>query len=63
MTISISKEDIAKILKGAAVAGIGAAITYLAQNVGSLNFGIYTPVVTAVAAVLVNILRKTIKIG
>lgn len=47
-----------KVLQGAAVAGAGAALTYLAEHLTQLNFGQWTPMVVAALSVLVNVVRK-----
>lgn len=47
-----------KIAKGAAIAGAGAVLTYLSQELSGHDFGDLQPVVAAVLAVLVNIVRK-----
>jgi len=60
MRFSLNKEDIIKILKGAVIAGAGAAGVYGLEMIPSLNFGIWAPVVGAGCSVLANILRKWI---
>jgi len=47
-----------KIIIGAVIAGSGAALTYLTQFVSDTNFGLWTPAITALMAVLVNAFRK-----
>lgn len=47
-----------KIGKGAGIAGGGAAVVYLLTAVGTLDWGEYTPAITAVAAVLLNAVRE-----
>ena len=47
-----------KILKGAGIAGAGAAAIYGIEGVAALNFSIWTPAVTALAAIMVNIVRQ-----
>ncbi len=54
----LNKGDFSKILTGAQVAIVGALITYLTQTVGDIDFGTWTPIATALSAILVNILRK-----
>lgn len=49
-----------KIGKGALIAGAGAALTYLAQNLTGLDFGQHTPLVVAVLSVVVNYVRKAL---
>lgn len=55
---AVGPADLAAVLRGALVAGAGAALTYLLANLGAIDFGVWTPLVTALAAVLVNLLRK-----
>ncbi len=47
---------IKKILIGALIAGGGAVLTYVAQL--ELNFGVYTPIATAVLAILINMIKE-----
>lgn len=54
----LNKEDGKKILKGLIVAVGGAVLTYVAQLVGQIDFGNWTPVVVAFSGVLVNTGRK-----
>ncbi len=55
---SIDKIGMKKVGKGTLIAGIGAALVFLVENVGSIDFGEYSPFVVAIAAVLVNVARK-----
>lgn len=57
---SMDKEDWKKIGLGALVAIGGAALTWLSEVVGKVDFGGWTPVVVALASVLVNVGRKWI---
>jgi hypothetical protein len=57
---TLNTEDLQKILTGAVVAMVGALLTYVAQTIGEIDFGIYTPVVVAFSAILVNAVRKFI---
>ena len=52
------KEKLISIGKGALIAGTGAILTYLAENLSQVDFGDYTPVVVALLSVLVNTGRK-----
>jgi len=54
----LNKEDLVKVLTGFGIAMLGAALTYLSQAVLDIDWGIYTPAVTAGASVLVNLARK-----
>lgn len=55
---SLNKEDLAKIGKGAGIALAGALVVYIAEVVPNVDFGAYTPVVVAIAGILVNAARK-----
>jgi hypothetical protein len=55
---SLTKEDWKKVGIGAGVAGIGAVVTYLVAWAGNIDFGTYTPLVAAISAVVVNLVRK-----
>jgi len=52
------KSILLSIAKGAAIAGVGAALTYAVSALGSVDFGIYSPVVSAALAVVVNAAHK-----
>ncbi|MBI3984300.1 hypothetical protein HY346_03300 [Candidatus Microgenomates bacterium] len=47
-----------KILKGAGIAGLGASLTYLAQYVGQIDFGVFAPLVVALLSVAVNAVKE-----
>jgi len=53
-------EDVKSILTGALLAGAGALLTFLAENLTSLDFGDWTPMVVAIVSVLINAARKYI---
>lgn len=55
---TLNTEDWKRIAIGALIAGAGAVLTFLAENLGNMNFGEYTPVVVAGLSILINILRK-----
>lgn len=46
------------IAKGAGLAAIGAALTYVSQAASGVDFGVYGPLVAAGLAVLSNYIRK-----
>ena len=52
------KQDLHKILIGAAMAAAGAGVTYLLEWVVKLDFGDWTPIVVATASIVTNIARK-----
>lgn len=54
----ISGEDLKKIGIGAVIAGLGALLIYAIEGLGRLDFGIWTAAVTALAGILVNLVRK-----
>ncbi len=54
----LDKSTINKILKGALIAGGGAASIYILQAVSTLEFGQLTALVTALAAILINAIRE-----
>ena len=47
-----------KIGKGLLIAIGGAALTYVAEVIPGINFGVWTPVAVAVSAALINTGRK-----
>lgn len=53
-------EDLKKILIGLWIAMLGAAITYIVEEIPNVDFGEWTPIAVALAAVLVNTARKFI---
>lgn len=55
---SLNKVDLIAIGKGLLIALGGAGLVYLADVIPSIDFGPYTPLVVALAAVLINFLRK-----
>jgi hypothetical protein len=63
MGISMSREDLISIAKGAGIAAAGAALTYLSQWAAGTDFGASTPVVVAVLSVLTNTFRKWVAGG
>jgi len=50
-----------KIGTGALIAGGGAILTYIAENMTALDFGSATPLVVAVLSIAINALREYIK--
>jgi hypothetical protein len=59
-TFSFIPEDLKSLGIGALIAAGGALLTYLAENLGNVNFGEYTPVAVAVLGILINVVRKFI---
>ncbi len=56
----MKREDALKIVKGAAIAAAGAALTYVTQWVSGADFGSYTPAVVAGWSIAANALRKLV---
>lgn len=55
----MDKEKLAKVGKGALIAGVGAAVVYLVDAIPSLGIpDAYLPIATAIGAVLVNAVRQ-----
>ena len=50
-----------KILKGLLIATGGAALTYLADLIPNIDFGVWTPVVVTLFSVLLNMARKLLQ--
>lgn len=54
----MNKDKLISVAKGAGIAAAGAVLTYLTQWTSGTDFGAAGPVVAAVLAVLVNVVRK-----
>ncbi|MHA1302316.1 MAG: hypothetical protein ACTSPI_01255 [Candidatus Heimdallarchaeaceae archaeon] len=57
-TMSIDLIGLKKLGKGALIAGGAVVLTYLAENIGSIDFGSYTALVVGIVSILINFLRK-----
>lgn len=57
-TLKLIKQDLTKIAIGAGVAGAGAILTYATQELSNIDYGEWTPVITALMSVLANTFRK-----
>ena len=57
-SLSIDLVGLKKIWKGALIAGGAVVLTYLAENIGSLDFGSYTVLIVGIVSVLINFGRK-----
>ncbi len=55
---SIDLMGMKKVGKGALIAGGAVVLTYLAENIGSIDFGKYTALAVGIASILINALRK-----
>ncbi len=53
-------EQVKKVAIGAAVAAVGAALTYGTQAISGIDFGAFTPAVVAAFSVFANVIRKAI---
>jgi len=54
----MNKDKLISVLKGAGIGTAGAVLTYVSQWATSTDFGAAGPVVAAVLAVAVNLVRK-----
>lgn len=59
-SFSFIPEDIKSILIGAGIAGLGAFITFIADNISKLDFGQWTPFIAALVMIVINSIRKFI---
>jgi len=50
-----------KLVKGALIAGAGAAMAYMAEGLQGIDFGEWTPIVVAGFSVLVNAIRQAFR--
>lgn len=57
---SLNKTDLKSLFRGLVITLCGAFLTYVAENVGKVDFGTYTPFVVAIIALGVNTGRKFI---
>jgi len=57
---NLVKQDVYKILKGAMIAAVGAFCTFILSNVGSIDFGVYTPFISGAISVLFNTILKLV---
>jgi len=60
-SFSIDLKGLQKVGKGALIAGSAVVLTYLAENIGSVDFGQSTALVVGISSVLINFLRKFLK--
>lgn len=59
--MTLTKENVKKIITGALIAMTGALVTYFAEAIKGVDFGQWTPLVTALSAILVNAIREYLK--
>ena len=57
---SIDKKGLLKVLKGAGIVGVAAALTYLLEAIPGINFGASTPAMVGMLSILINFARKWI---
>jgi len=55
----LGHQDLVSLAKGLGIALIGAGLTYLTAYVSKTNFGVYTPLIVTVFALIANIVRKS----
>jgi hypothetical protein len=60
IAFSFDKQTLGKIVRGAVIAAGGAGIVYALQMFMTLDFGQATPVVVAVASILLNAVKEYI---
>lgn len=61
MKYTFTKENLIKIAKGAGIAVGGALLVYVAEILPQVDFGVWTPLVGALSAILINAARQFIK--
>ncbi len=57
---SIDLIGLKKVGKGALIAGGAAVLTYVLEALPGVNLGTYTPMIMAIAGIVINFLRKWI---
>lgn len=58
--LAIKEDHWLSVLKGAAIVGSAAMLTYAAENLGNMDFGKATEMVVAFLAVAINYARKVV---
>lgn len=58
----LTKEQWIKILKGTLISAFAAGLVYAAEMFQVMDFGIYTPLVQAALAAVVNIAKVAVKL-
>jgi hypothetical protein len=56
--MELTTQNILKVVKGAAIAGGGAAAVYALQAVGQFDLGQFSAMAAAIAAIVINAVRK-----
>jgi len=57
---TFGKQDLISLAKGLGITALGAVLTYLASWITKTDFGVYTPIIVTVGALLVNMARKSL---
>jgi len=55
---TLNKADLKSLVIGFIIVLAGSALTFVSENVGQIDWGVWTPFVVAFAALLVNLSRK-----
>jgi len=55
---SFDKSTLIKVGTGALIAGGGALAVYILQALSVMDFGVSTPVITAICAILINVIKE-----
>lgn len=55
---SLNRTDAWKIARGALIVCAGALLTYAADTLPSVDFGVYTPLVVSISSSLIEALRR-----
>ena len=58
--LKLTKGNITKVLKGAALSATGVFVDAISQAAFNFDYGEYTPLVYAIVPVIVNVVRKFI---
>lgn len=58
---SFDPETITKIMKGAAISGIGAAALFILSAAGTIDAGGWTPLIAFLVPFLTNLIREYVK--
>ncbi len=56
--LSLDKKDLTKLFKSAILSAVGGGATIFIQKISDQNWGMYTPMVAALAIFLTNLVRK-----
>jgi len=55
---ALNKTDVFKALRGLVVVLAGAALTYVADMIPSVDFGMYSPLVVSISSTLIELARR-----